>query len=420
MSIERSYTNSDNISVTVDKEHLDKAVYIKKELQNSVFSRKCDWKQHKKLMEQEGIFTSDINENYRMMIREYQRSIGELQEKDKYADHVATGKLECIKQLTGDLYYSKQENRKELLKISKEKRDLTTVGITVEEIRDVFLDDINWSIPHYVYDPKKSSSKNKMLVTLSDLHIGVVVNNCNGNYYNYEIAQKRLALYIKEILDYCKLYNITEVYVCGLGDYLEHLYMRSNQSQDCEFNLAAQIKNASKIIISFLVSLSEYVNVTYEGIGGNHDRMNGDKKANFDDDNANIIINDNIKNFIEQTQAEKLILVNNDEFAKEIILEINGNKIKLIHGDDEGTSSGKLQQHISSDNEFYNLIIQGHLHHYKIHSENFGRNYMFVGCLMGRNTYSKKMKCSTNASQGIVIFREDGKYIPINVDLQIN
>lgn len=413
----RSYTNSDNISVTVNKGHLDKAVCIKKELQNSVFGRRCDWRQHKKLMEQEGIFDSDINENYRVMIREYQRSIGELQEKDKYADHVATGKLECIKKLTGDLYYSKQENRKELLKISKEKRDLTTVGITVEEVRDIFLDDINWSFPHYLYEPKKPSSKNKMLVTLSDLHIGVIVNDCKGNYYNYEIAKKRLDLYVKEILDYCKIYNINDVCVCGLGDYIEHLYMRDNQSQDCEFGLAMQIKNASKIIIAFLVSLSEYVNVTYQGIGGNHDRMNGDKKSNFDDDNANIIINENIKNFIEQTNIDRLVLINNNEFEKEIILNINNKKIKLIHGDDEGKGA-KIEKHISSDNEFYDLIIQGHLHHFKIYTENFGRTYMFVGCLMGRNNYSKKMKCTTNASQGIVIFREDGQYTPISIDLQ--
>ena len=415
----RSYTNSDGMSVEVSKEHLDKAIEIKLELQQSSFSRRCNWNQHKKMMEQEGFKDSDKNEQYRCMIKAYQKEVGKLQEVEKYANYVADGKLESIKNLTGEIYYRNEEARKSFLKLSKVKRDLSTTGIAVEELREIFLDDLNIEIPHYVYKPRLSESKNKLIVVLTDIHVGVVVNNMNGNSYNYEIAKKRLDKYKQEILDYCKAFNVNDIYVCNLGDLIENFYMRYNQSQDCEFLMAEQINKATKLIVNFITSLSEYVNVEYEGIAGNHDRSNGNQKENFDGDNGNVIINENIKNFIELTNAEKLTFIDNGMYAKSIVKEIYGEKIKLIHGDEEGSNDkDKVAKHSTADNTFYKTIVQGHYHNFKTIDENYGRKFVYVGCLMGRNAYSHKMKCDTNASQAIILCREDGQQIPICVDLQ--
>ena len=100
--------------------------------------------------------------------------------------------------------------------------------------------------------------------------------------------------------------------------------------------------------------------------------------------------------------------------------EVNGKRIKLVHGDEESKDLNSIKNHISMDNQFYDAIVKGHLHSFKVYEENDGRMVIQIGCLSGRNNYSKKLKCTTNAGQGIIVVREDGEIIPIKIDLQIN
>lgn len=416
----RSYTNSDDMKIEISQEHLDIAVKIKKELQDSNYGRRCNWNEHKKMMELEGFFDSDINESYRCLIKDYQKEIGELQSVASYADYVAEGRLESIKQVVGEMYFAKADNQQVLKKLNTIKKDLTTSALCAEELRNVFLDDLVIDIPHYAYKPKLAESKNKGISIITDWHIGVKFDNVHGNSFSLEIAKKRINQLKQETLDYCRVFNITDLYVCNLGDAIEHLSMHENQSQYAEFPWTLQVKEVSKLIIDYLVSLSEYVNVHYEGIAGNHDRFNGNKKANFDGDNANVIVDDNIRTFIELTKSQRISMKPKLPNETEIKLDINGSKIKLIHGENENKNNdSKIKDHISMDEEIYDALICGHLHHYRTVEENNGRMTIYIGSLIGTNNYSKKHKCTSHASQGFILIREDGQIVPLRIDLQI-
>lgn len=421
----RSYTNSDEMTIEVSEEHLDTAVRIKRELQDSVYGRKCSWSKHKKMMEQEGFTNSDKNESYRCLIKTHQKEIGKLKPVEKYADYVSDGKLQSIKHAVGDLYYAKWDNKKVLKELNKIKKNLTTSALAVEELKEVFLDELVFEVPHYIYQPRLPKSKLKMIVVVTDLHIGVVVKDVSGNNFNYKIAKTRMSEFKKAVLDYCNLFNITEVYVCNLGDVIENYYMRPTQSDGAEFKMSEQIAKSTELIIDFIVSLAEYVNVEYEGIPGNHDRMNGNKKESYDDDNAVVIVNENIKNFIKQAKSQnltenRLTYIDNGMYAKEIVKEINGKRIKLIHGDEERKQDDdKVKKHLSMDNKMYDMLVCGHLHHFRAIEENYGRQTVYFGSLTGRNNFSKKFKATSDASQGIIIIPEEGKPIPIRVDLQV-
>lgn len=77
-----------------------------------------------------------------------------------------------------------------------------------------------------------------------------------------------------------------------------------------------------------------------------------------------------------------------------------------------------MKGYISMQNEFFDCLIYGHLHHFHMQESDNGRLVIGVGSLEGRNSYSKNFNAATNASQMIMIVTGEGDLIPIRVDLQ--
>lgn len=416
----RSYTNRDGESLEVTKDHLEKSVEIKLALQEKSPSRRISWNEHKKVMQEEGFFDSDTTESYRCLVKDYQKSIGKLHSLPKHADLVYSSKLDAMKRVVGDFRFEKQTNQDILREMNKIYRDMSRTAVMVDEFRNILLDDIDFSVPHFVYEPRRPSNKTKGILLITDWHIGVTVNDCVGNYFNYEIAVKRLNELKRKTLDKCRTHMITDLYIIGLGDWVEHMYMRENQSQDCEFGMNMQIAKAGKLLFDLIVSLSVYANITFGSIGGNHDRANGNKKANHDDDNANVVIVENLKEKLEILKSDRIKMLDIDPSSTEIRLEINGKKFKFLHGDkDRGGMKKRMKDHISMDNEFIDCLVHGHLHHFYTIDDDNGRIIVGIGCLMGKNNYSKELGATTDASQGFIVVEEDGEITPMKIGLQI-
>lgn len=420
MSEERLYTNKEGMAITVDKEHLDKAVEVKLALQDKSPSRRISWAEHQKIMIEEGYYDSDKNEAYRCLVKNYQKSMGLLHNLPKHADLIHSSKLDAMKRVVGDFRFEKQTNQDILSKINKIYREMSRTAVMVDEFRNIILDDIDFDVPHYIYQPKPASSKNKGIVVATDWHIGMVVDDCVGNYYNYDIAVKRLGLFKKKILDMCKTHNVTDLYIVGLGDWIEHQYMRLNQSQDTEFSPSMQIAKASKLLFDLIVSLSEYTNVTFGSIAGNHDRGHGDKSQSFDDDNANVVIMEGIKDMLGILKCDRIQLLDIEPSATEINLNVNGKRFKFLHGDkDRGSMKRRMKDHISMNNEFIDYLVHGHLHNFYTQDDDNGRMVVGIGSLQGKNNYSKDLGSTTDASQAFILVEEDGEVHPFRIGLQI-
>lgn len=414
----RCYLNKEGETVNISTEHLDRAVEIKLELQEASPSRKCNWNMHKKMMEQEEFYDSDTNESYRQAIKSYQRQIGKLASVQKYADLVAHSKLEAIKVAVGEMYQEKRETQAIRNELNKVKKQLSQTAITTEEIRNAFIDDIDWIFPNYIYEPRFTESKNKLVLIASDWHLGATVFDSKGNTYNFKVALDRIDKLKNEVIKYIRMFNITEIVVANLGDTIEGLYMRSyNQPFETEFTLSEQIVKATKLMMELLVSLSAYSNVSYFGIAGNHDRFFFDKNT-VDADNAMKVINGSIKTMIELSNTKRITYMEVDElFNYEHVFKVNGKTIKAIHGDFEGRNADNIDKHISIEQEDIDVVIMGHWHLYRAVEGNYGRWTVTNGSLMGRNSFSRKFKGSANASQSILII-SDTEIIPIKIDLQ--
>lgn len=414
----RSYTSKDGVKVEVSQEHLETAVRLKRELQMVGSGHRCNWKQLTRMMSEEGFDDAEASETYRLMIKNYQASIGQLDSVEKYADLVADGKLASIKEAVGEMAYHKREVQLESQRLGKLKRDLTLYGVIAEQVYEALINELDTYVPQWAYSPR-IETKNRMVVFLSDLHIGAVVVNVNGNSYNFDIAKKRMKKYLDKIVDLAVANNVTTIDVVSLGDITEHVNMRkTSQAFETEFHMSEQIVKAYELIRDFLINLTMYFNVTYRGIAGNHDRMAGNKEENIDGDSSTFVVNYMIKTFIESADINRMTYCESDRINHSSILSINGVVIKCVHGDFESRNGSKISAHMAQDGAVYNILAMGHLHHYNVTEVGLNQFEAYFGSLKGQDTYAMRGKFGSGSSQGVIIIDEAGEFDIRRIDVQ--
>lgn len=413
----RSYINKKGEKIEVGLDHLETAVRIKVELQKLSSGMKCSWAKHRQMMIVEGYDDSENSENYRQMIKHYQKSIGELPPAPKYAEMVSDNTLESIRQEVGELAWQKREVQNEARKLGKIKRDVIDGSLFINEVtmavRNV-LSEINFKeILNHTFSPVKDHGNTRMIAVISDWHIGAKVD-VEGNTYNLEVARRRINDYINQIMAMAqdrKVYRIDVVY---LGDMLEHAYMRNSQAYHAEFPVSRQMAIGGRLIIDLLTKLSKKHFVTYRGISGNHDRMNGDKNANIDGDTGMVVVNEMVQLFIETADIENLMYVQAKDFST--TLEVNGKLFKFVHGDlEKKADAGKIHDHSSRDKVTYDAIVYGHFHHYFALEVGVDRWEIRCGSTKGSDDYSEKLGLGSAPSQLAIIVTESGEIQPFRI-----
>jgi len=403
----RSYTNKQGDKISVTEDHLNTAVQIKLELQKASPSGLCQWAVLVKMMEEEGYFDADNNESYRCLIKAYQDKIGKLPTREKRENFVSDKLLTSIKNKVGEIYIAKRANQGVLKELNKVKRDVTDSILVAEEIREV-LENYDFTELQFKAEELKINNKAKMIVSLSDLHIGALVDN-KVNKYNFEIAKNRLSKYLNRLISEIKINGITDVYVMNTGDTIEHSSMRFGQGAGIEFTYSEQIVRASDIIQKFLMALSEHVNVTYAGIAGNHDRVDGDKNKSLDGDHAVKAINYTIEQFIINTKNTRIKYEQAEDYKH--TFTFGGKNVLALHGDLDNQNDAKLlSTHSELDGIEYDLVLMGHTHT-RFVKEVFDNKFISVSAsLKGADNFSvNKLRKVSSPSQSYHIIHEDGE-----------
>jgi hypothetical protein len=359
----RTYTDGNGDAVIATDEMLDVAIRIKEELQKSSNGRRASWKQIVKGLHKEGFTDIKYCEGLRCCVKAHQKALGTLETVEKRIDEVTTNKLEYIKELVGEVAFEKRSNQIVLRDLNKVKREIIDYTLITEEISESFKNH-KFEFQKDVLKKKKESNK-KMLVQISDAHIGAKIDN-EFYKFNYAIATDRLLEFADRIIEECKLRNITSVYVISTGDEIENFQMHATQPFEAEFVLSEQITKATDLYIIFLVKLADNgLQVTYSGISGNHSRLNGIKNMAQHGDNAIAIINHGIKSFIKHAKFESIEYIQAKPYEHSFVL--NGVPIKALHGDlDDMRNEATLLKHSQLDGIQYKLIIGGHVHEIRI------------------------------------------------------
>lgn len=301
------------------------------------------------------------------------------------------------------------------------KKSLISTVVISNDIKEIILDDIE-NIELFKLERINSNEEYKLIVGVQDWHIGYVINNYKGNSYNYNIAKKRLSKLMDNIKDTCERYNISDVTVVNCGDIIENTYLRETQQAfECEFNMSEQISKAIKLLYEFITTISEFANVDLVSVGGNHSRMSS-KATNIEGDNSNIIIKETIETLVEVSGNNRIKVLDIDYIDDSCVFEVNGLKIKALHGDNRTSDIKKLFDSESSmDGVVYDLIMLGHWHHFDACQMNSGGHIIIGSCLFGYNPYSvKKISANTSAGQTLIVVGNKEIESIKNVNLQFN
>ena len=334
----------------------------------------------------------------------------------------STSSMSKAREIVGEQLLLKKQLQAERRDINKFKNEFVKSISIAEELAEIQeREGFTVNVPEYCHISNNEHSQYQMIVHITDWHIGYVIGNCKGNKYNYEIANRRIDKFISEIKKYIKLYDIKEIKVISTGDMIEQVYLRKNQSQFCEFNQSEQINAVIKLLFRFLIQISEGCNVEYDSVHGNHDRTNGDRTANLDGDNAETIIREQLANLVEIGNIKNIKIVDRPHTDTEIVKEVNGILLKAKHGCNSiKDDKMQLKADISMDEEFYDLLLKGHEHNFRVISENKGRYIVSSACLSGFNDYSTSFGASSDASQTIIVVSEGEIELIKDVNLAIN
>ena len=403
-----SYTNKKGVVVEVTKSHLDTAIKIYEELRKSSTSQRISWSKHKKMMEKENHYNSENSENYRQLIKKERKRRGVLPDVVKHAELIADDKLKSIKEEIGEISYAKRDAQNSFRELNRLKRELTDDVLLIERVEEA-ISKMNFDFlkNKKATQDKLDSSKTEMIIGFSDLHFGALVD-VEGHKYNTVIAEELLMSYAEKIIDIAKKENIKRAIVVNLGDLIENLYMRTQNLYSAERNLSEQIVDASELVIKFLIKLSEHIHIRYTAIAGNHDRSQGNKNESIFGDSAIVVSNKIISTFIKYSGVD-IEFVETDVYH--YIHKVNGTTILFVHGDKVPLNkSSLLAEQSMLYGENFNMIVSGHVHHFRIIEVSANKYQVTFGSIKGSDEYTlKTLNTNASRSQGVILIDENGE-----------
>lgn len=404
-----SYINKNGESIKVSKEHLDTAVTLKLELQK-LHGARTPWLKLVKMMEQEGFNDSEHSENYRQLVKRYQASIDKLPSAKKHADMLSSERLRSIKAHIGELAEVRQDALNHTREFNRIKRDLSNQSLLAEEIAlAVRSHDYDFNgIGKYV--PAERTSNDVVVSTISDWHVGAVIDN-QLNTYNYEIAKDMVDYLAAKIVKVAQDIKAKQIIVVSIGDLVEQITMRYAQAVGVEFVFSEQIVKAQELVLRYLLALRSYGftgKITFTGIAGNHDRIESDKNKNVYGDTVASLINYFIQSMIETSSLD--IEYIEPETIYRTSMKINGGNFKFVHGDLDSLKDESLIGKFSQmDGCTYNAVIGGHVHHKRIVEVGHGKYNITLPSLKGFDDYSDQIKAASEKAQGYFIVDKIGR-----------
>ena len=257
---------------------------------------------------------------------------------------------------------------------------------------------------------KKHNTESAIVVQLADLHLNELVE-LESNKYDFDIASKRLQKYAYKVKEYVKFHKANKVLIAITGDLIN-----SDRRLDEKLAMATNRAKATflgvHLLKHFILDINEIAEVQVCCVTGNESRVN------FELGWVDMVASDNY----DFTIFEMLRLLLPDiNFlrgdALELVVEINGKNMLVIHGHQLGrmtsNDTGKVISKYSAKGVIIDFIICGHLHETMIR-DNIARS----ASLVGSNAYSENaLNLSGTAAQNIYCFTDDGRH-DIRIDLQ--
>lgn len=249
---------------------------------------------------------------------------------------------------------------------------------------------------------KEKSSGNDGLLCLSDLHIGMEVNN-TVNEYNVDIAKERLKTTIEKAIINGKRHDIDKLHIILNGDLISAELHSSIKLSNAE-SLTKQIVLASEIVSQCIFELSKHFYCTVSQNIGNHEAVEFIKDDRSNKNNYSMIINEIIK--LRLKDVSNVAFIDGINHCEMTVSKIKNLNVISTHGDQVSLNRCSEQLEMATGIK-PQLIILGHYHRQQMMSQ-YDTDVYINGSLVSTDEYAYKKKLYNPPSQIMLIIDDDG------------
>ena len=232
------------------------------------------------------------------------------------------------------------------------------------------------------------------------------------NSYSPEIFEHRMWDLFYKVVDIIEKEDLTTLYVFALGDFTDGI-LRCSQLMKLRYGVVEGTVKYANFISNWLNELSKYVNIKYQMVFGNHSelRMLGQPKGTFKDDNTGLFVREIIKTRLEDNPNFEMTI----NPTGLIFDNIAGFNVLAIHGEVRN-----MEKAIKDFSHTYNtdiqILIGGHMHHYKAETVGINREVINVPSIIGIDDYSMTLNKTSNPGASLFLIEENNG---ITVDYKI-
>ena len=344
---------------------------------------------------------SVYRKRYSLIKQAYEQIFSDCRDNDEYLQELTLQKQEIQKERR-KLYDERLDLNKRLREEARLETTIDRLKSSLSDIADKYFpaDDLS------PWDDSYQTWNNKMIVCLSDLHIGQSFDNPDGKY-NTGIAKDRLDRYLQEASIIAKNNNCNECYVCLLGDLISgsihHRISVTNRE-----NVVDQVKEASMMVSGFIDKLSaRFAHISVYSVGGNHSRI----EKNAEDALLNERLDDLIPWIVKEMLANnKRVEVFGNTFDPTLgVFSIGEETYFIQHGDYTRTNDAEIGKLVLWAKQTPYCILTGHMH-YPAMMDVSGITVIQSGSLCGSgDDYTRSKRLTGRPSQTVVVTKPNGR-----------
>lgn len=316
-------------------------------------------------------------------------------------------------QNVGDMSFEDFEAKTEELKQSLYKQQVKTRDTMnayrrtlrdearIESMKDLMAENIAKipALSKQEYGGEASDAPIEALMLISDMHIGMQIDNF-ANRYDKDVAYKRLMAYVDETIRICRDSGVTRLNVANLNDAIHGIIHITARLEE-EEGVIEQIMIAAEYLAEALMRLKKAApEVIYRSVTDNHARVVADYKQHIEKDNLCRLIDF----YVEARLKDSGIVFAHDNLDVDVSMFelMNGKTVICSHGHRDNLNS-ILQGYIGATRRFIDYICVGHYHESKMKSFQ-GAKIIVNGSLCGVDSYATSRRLFGDPEQTLLVF----------------
>ena len=234
------------------------------------------------------------------------------------------------------------------------------------------------------------------------------------NEYSPEIFEQRMWSLFHKVVSIVISEDIDELNVFALGDFTDGI-LRCGQLMKLRYGVVEGTVRYANFISEWLNELSKHVYIKYQMVFGNHSelRMLGQPKGTFKEENTGLFVREIIKTRLENNPNFEMI-VNPTGL---IFDNIEGFNVLGIHGEVRNMENA-IKDFSNTYNTDIQILIGGHMHHYKAETVGVNRDVINVPSIIGIDDYSMTLNKTSNPGASLFLI-EEGKGVTVDYKIKL-